>query len=203
MTSIITIIFHFLRQFGITGIFLSMFVENIGIPLPTELGYLLGREMINSEKYSFLIILFVLTLGHLFGAIISYWIGTLGDSFVNKRLRKNKKVIEVHTKLIKWYKKYGNLTIFLTRFVGYVRPWSSFVAGFAEVKFWPFVFWTALGSFLFNIILLYLSEILILIWRKYEIYHFVIAIIMFLFFFALIIYELLKLAVTKRQKNKG
>ncbi|MCL5410343.1 MAG: DedA family protein [Patescibacteria group bacterium] len=201
MEHIVNIAFHFLRSFGVAGVFLSMFIENIGIPLPTELGYLLGQEYINSQKYSFLFILFILTLGHTTGAIISYKIGSWSDSYVNERLQKNKKIIEVHKKLTEWYKKFGNATVFLTRFVGYVRPWSSFVAGFAEVKFWPFVFWTALGSLIFNIIVLYLSSVLMLIWRRYSAYHLSIAIGMFLLFFAIIIYELFKIIFSVR-KNK-
>lgn len=203
MHQIINMAYHFLRSFGVAGVFLSMFIENIGIPLPTEIGYLLGREMINTGAHSFLFVLTILTLGHLTGAIISYKIGSLGDAYVSRKLKNNKKITEVHEKLRKWYKKYGDITVFMTRFVGYVRPWSSFVAGFAEVGFWPFVFWTTLGSLIFNVILLYISGILILIWRKYEVFHLAITLSMFLLFFAIIIYELLKFIFSNRKKNSS
>jgi len=202
MEHIVLTIFYFFKSFGLIGIFLSMFIENIGIPLPTELGYILGQEMINMHRYSLEIVLLILTIGHLSGALIAYRIGRWGDSMVAKKLKENRKIVEVNEKLKKWYKKYGSITVFLTRFVGYVRPWSSFVAGFAEVPLFPFILWTTLGSLLFNIVVLYMSGILILIWRKFEFLHFIITFSMFCLFFALIIFELIKV-LSKRKKSNG
>lgn len=177
-----------------------MFVENVGIPLPTEIGYLIGQDLINRGLFSYGVILFVLTLGHVLGSVFSYWLGLLGDKYLNTKLKSNKKIAEVHKKLEEWYKKNGNLTIFLTRFIGYVRPWSSFVAGLAEIKFWPFLFWTTIGSLLFNIITLYFTSIFMTIWRRYSVYHFLIAIVVFLLFFGVIFYEIWKYLRKKRNK---
>ena len=194
-------IFHFFRSLGIGGVFLSMFIENIGIPLPTEIGYLIGREFINQGKYSYLLILTVVTAGHVVGSLISYGLGRWGDSRVSKRLRRTRKIVQVHEKLSKWYQKYGNLTIFLSRFVGYVRPWSSYVAGFAGVKFWPFFTLTLIGSLIFNIFNLYWANIFILIWRKFALYHFIIILIVGLTFFIFIIYSFIKTLLTDKDKK--
>lgn len=185
-------IFHFLKTLGLFGAFLSMLIENMGIPLPTEIGYLIGQELVNLQKYSYLFVLIILTLGHLTGALVAYWIGRWGDSILTKRLKKSPKIVALHQKLTKWYNRYGFLTIFITRFIGYIRPWSSFVAGFAEVKLWPFIFWTALGSLIFNIANLYFASVLIAVWRKYTTYHLVFSGIIFLLFFGFLIYWLIK-----------
>lgn len=185
-------IFHFFRGLGIYGVFLSMFIENIGIPLPTELGYLVGQELVNLGKYHYWLILLVTTGGHVLGSLFAYSLGRWGDSAVSRRIRKTSKFIKIHEKLAKWYQKYGNLTVFVTRFVGYVRPWSSYVAGFAGVSFWPFFTLTLVGSLIFNIFNLYFASVFILIWRKYVILHLLIVLVVGLLFFGFIIYELLR-----------
>ena len=201
LEAFLSTVFHLFKSLGMTGVFLSMFIENIGIPLPTEIGYLIGQELINVSRYSFLEVLIVLTFGHVVGSVVSYKIGKLGDGLVTKRLKQNKKIVEVHKRLTKWYARYGNTTIFITRFVGYVRPWSSYVAGLAGVPFWPFLVWTAIGSLIFNLVALYFSSILILIWRRYEVYHIFIAIAGLLLFFGFIIYEGIKF-VRSYSRNK-
>lgn len=198
---IVSSVFHFFRGLGIWGAFLSMVIENIGIPLPTEIGYLIGQDLINQKIHSYPFILFILTLGHLLGSMVSYSIGRYGKKMVKTKFKRNKKLTEVQEKLEEWYKKYGNFTVFLTRFIGYVRPWSSFVAGFAEVKPWPFVLWTALGALIFNTITLYFSGVFLLIWRRYSAFHVLFIIISTFLFFGLIIYESISYFRAKRDKK--
>jgi len=197
MTELAITIFAFLKSLGSAGIFLSMFIENLGIPFPTEFGYLLGVDLINNQKASVFFMVSILTFGHLFGAILSYFIGKRGDIYTKEKDNPESNLFRIHAKLTKWYKKYGNLTIFFTRFIGYVRPWSSFAAGFAGVDFVPFVIWTTIGSLVFNIIALYFSSFLILVWRRYEYLHVFIVILFLLLFFLTVIYNFVK----KRKKH--
>jgi membrane protein DedA with SNARE-associated domain len=185
-------VFLFFKNLGMFGAFLSMFIENIGIPLPTEIGYLISQDLINRKVHSYFLVLLILTFGHVFGSIVSYGVGRWGNGYVVEKLKERKKVQEVREKLEKWYKDYGNITVFATRFIGYVRPWSSLVAGFAGISFWPFLLWTSVGSLLFNIMTLYMSSIFLAIWRRYAIYHSLIVTAMVLSFCGLIIYELIQ-----------
>ncbi len=193
-------IFHLFRSLSIYGAFLSMVIENIGIPLPTEIGYLIAQDLIVRGVFSYPFILFILTLGHVLGAVISYKIGLLGDNYINRKFKNNQKITLVHKKLEEWYKNYGSLTVFLTRFVGYVRPWSSYIAGLAEVDFWPFLLWTTVGSLLFNIITMYFTSIFLTVWRRYSLYHFLTGTIVFLIIFGLIIYEIWKYLSYPKEK---
>lgn len=196
-------IFGFFKSLGLLGAFLSMFIENVGVPLPTEIGYLIGQNMIVQGVHSYFFILFVLTAGHLAGALVSYGVGRWGGEMVMTKLKGNKKINEVHVKLEKWYKKYGSLTVFLTRFVGYVRPWSSLVAGFAEVPFWPFLLWTTLGTIIFNIMTLYFSGVILLVWRRFAFFHFWIILIVAVSFLAVFIYGIVvSLLPDKKEKER-
>ncbi|PIS07772.1 hypothetical protein COT78_01805 [Candidatus Berkelbacteria bacterium CG10_big_fil_rev_8_21_14_0_10_43_13] len=201
MGHLITATFHYFSSLQTFGAFLSMLIENIGVPLPTEIGYLISQDLISRGIVSYGAILFILTLGHVLGSLISYGIGRMGDNYIKTKVEKSKRIVEVHQKLKGWYKKYGSLTVFLTRFVGYVRPWSSYIAGLAKVEFWPFLLWTTLGSFIFNIINIYFAKVFLLIWRRYEVYHYLIIIIALLLFFAAAIYEFFKYLKSLRKKK--
>jgi membrane protein DedA with SNARE-associated domain len=190
MQHFFTFFYHLFQSLGLFGAFLSMVIENLGIPLPTEIGYLVAREIVSLGLHSYIVVLLVLTLGHLTGSVISYEFGILSDNLIIKKLPHSNKIQKVNEKLKGWYKEYGTMTVFLTRFVGYVRPWSSFVAGLARVKRGPFLFWTALGSLIFNILCLYFTQVILTIWRNNIQLHFYIAATIFLCFFGFIIYAI-------------
>jgi len=196
-------IYHFLQALGPAGIFASMFTENIGIPLPTEIGYVIAWQLIAAEKLSYTLAMVILTAGHLSGSLISWQLGRWGGTYTTRRLMGSQRFLRTRERLEKWYARYGNATVFLTRFVGYVRPWASFVAGFAKVGFWPFVTWTFLGSLIFNIICLQVTGLLVAGWRRYSEYHLPIAVLLFFTFFGFLIYEVLKLLRESRQRRNS
>jgi len=180
----------YLQQFGHLFIFASMFIENIGVPIPTEFGYLAAIALLDKQSSNITFILFILTLGHLAGSCLAYSIGRKSDHWLHTWLKKHRKFEEVHLKLISWYSKYGAITTFACRFIGYVRPWSSFAAGFALFPFWPFFWLTLVGSFIFNILALVFSYFLSQLWTTHSDYQGLIVIGIGLSFFGLVFFEL-------------
>jgi membrane protein DedA with SNARE-associated domain len=130
-----------------------MLIENIGIPFPIEAGYLVAAALIK-QGASYPLMLGLLTAGHLLGSIAAFGLGWWGEGWLTKRLQHKRRFLEVSESLHKWYKRYGSITIFATRFIGYVRPWSSLAAGFAQMRWLPFLLWTFAGTLLFNVIVL-------------------------------------------------
>ena len=78
----------------------------------------------------------------------------MGEGYLVKKVQNRPRFMEVSDAIHRWYRRYGNSTIFATRFIGYVRPWSSLVAGFARIDWLPFLWWTLIGTLIFNIIVL-------------------------------------------------
>ncbi|MCX5779392.1 MAG: VTT domain-containing protein [Firmicutes bacterium] len=136
-----------------SGIFFSILIENISIPFPVEACYLLAADLIK-RGYSYAWLLTLLTTAHLSGSMIAYGLGWWGKDYLMKRFHHRKRFLQVSNSIHNWYERYWNITVFATRFIGYVRPWSSLVAGFARINWLPFLFWTLLGSLIFNIIAL-------------------------------------------------
>jgi len=148
------------------GAFFSLVIENIGIPFPVEAAYLVASEMIkHGQSYYFWLIL--LTAGHLCGSMISYGIGWWGEEYLMKRFSAKPGFIKASNSIHKWYQHYGSYTIFATRFIGYVRPWASLVAGFAKINWQPFLGWTFIGSLLFNILALEITVYFMDLWARY------------------------------------
>ncbi len=109
----------------------------------------------------------ILTAAHLVGSIIAFGLGWWGESWLTRHLQKRPRFIKVSQAIHKWYAKHGKATVFATRFIGYVRPWSSLVAGFAHINFLSFVFYTLTGSLIFNIIVIAFSRYLLNLWYQY------------------------------------
>lgn len=194
------VVYHFFGSLGVVGVFISMFIENIGIPLPTEIGYLIAQDLINRQVVPYALMLCILTFGHVAGATLAYYIGRWGEEIFTRHVAKNHRFKLVDATLKKWYATYGDVTVFTTRFIGYIRPWSSFVAGYAQVKVVPFIIWTTLGSLIFNIFNLYLSGIIIVIWRRYAVYHVAIVATSFILFFGFIFIELARRMAKTKQR---
>lgn len=182
---------RFWGSLGLGGIFLSVMVENLGLPFPIEGSYVLAYLLIQ-RGHSYPLMVLLLTVAHLTGSLVAYGVGYWGEGYLARRLADNKEFLETRRKLQDWYARYGALTVFITRFIGYVRPWSSFVAGFARVNLLSFTFWTALGSLIFNVLLLEFTKYLIYVWQSYVSLHAVIALTLVLSFGGLVVWKILR-----------
>jgi len=184
---------------GVSGIFLVMMIENLGIPFPTEVGFLIAQGLITTGHLTYSSAVIIITAGHVVGSLIAYTIGRWGDQKTVHYFARNKRMADVKTRLITWYSKYGGLTVFGSRIFGYVRPWASLVAGFARVPLGPFLLWTSLGSLLFSIVSLSLTNYIVYIWHHYPGLHILMVIIMFCLFFGLLGFELIRQFVRKNK----
>ena len=144
-------IFSLINHYGAWFAYLLVVAENMGVPFPVEFVYLYFQNLIGLHQASFFSVTIMLTLSHMAGAIASFYIGRAGNSVIADRFKHSKGLIKARERTERWYKKYGSVTIFIARLVGYVRPWSSLIAGFGKENFWKFIAWTALGSLIFSV----------------------------------------------------
>jgi len=153
------------QHYGIPAIFLSNFIENVGIPLPIEAAYIAGQALITAHKYSYITILSVISLGQISGAVLSYF---LGRRVSEKYLTGESQLSKIQKKIENWYQKHGPVTVFACRLIGYVRPWSSFVAGVARINFTMFLIFTVLGTVVLNVVALAITDYVVYAWINYE-----------------------------------
>lgn len=179
-------------HYGLLGIFISMVVENCGVPFPTEGAFLIAQNLINDGRHGFWFMYWLIVVSHVAGAVIAYWLGFFLKDFLRKLFAKSRGYQKASRKIKEWYQKYGSVTVLATRLVGYVRPWSSLIAGLAEYPFWPFLLWSTIGSMLFVYPTMKLTGVLLLLWEKYPGSHYLISFALLIFFFAFILLGLAK-----------
>jgi membrane protein DedA with SNARE-associated domain len=147
------------RSWGYDGIFVLMLLESSSLPIPSEVilpfaGYLAFLGQLNVW-----IIVMLATVAGLAGSLIDYYIGlkgvqSLAEHKVLGRVLLSTDQLEV---AVKWFKKNGALTVFISRLIPGFRTTFSFPAGAARMSLPKFIAYTTAGCLLMNVILVYLG----------------------------------------------
>jgi len=164
-----------IAKYGLFGIFASMLIENIGIPLPTEGAFLVALNMVAHGRYTFWEMYWFIVASHMIGALVAYGLGRWAENGLMHRFQQSQKFVDAQLAIQGWYKKYGSITVLATRLIGYVRPWSSLVAGLAKFDFWPFLGWSFVGTLLFVYPTMKVSALLVIVWQRSPAAHLLIS----------------------------
>jgi len=146
---------------GYPGIFLLMTLESALIPIPSEIIMPFSGLLVASGKLTLWGVTLAGALGNLVGAIITYAIGFYGGRpFVLKYGKyffiKEKEVHHAE----KFFAKWGDFSVFISRNLPVIRTFISLPAGVAEMPFWKFAFFSFVGSLPWCFALAYLGNIL-------------------------------------------
>lgn len=145
---------------GWGGVVFLMGLESAAIPFPSELimplaGWLLIQAKGNSA-WMVALAGFYGALGNLVGSWVIYWISLKGG---RPLLRKYGKYVLITQEEIdwaeKWFSRYGDWIVFLSRLLPIVRTFISIPAGIARMNLWKFSLLTFLGSFPWSLGLAY------------------------------------------------
>jgi len=150
---------------GYVGIFLLMTIESVLIPLPSEITMPFAGFLVSLGKLDLVATVVVGGLGNLFGSLIAYFIGFYGQEvFVQKLISKWGKYLlitmEDYTKSKRWFRKYGEIIVFISRLLPAVRTFISLPAGIAKMNIRKFIIYTFIGSFFWSLFLTYVGMVL-------------------------------------------
>ena len=142
---------HIIDHAGYPGLFLVMVLGNMGIPVGAELVVpAAGAAAATGHLSNVWLAATVATLGEVVGGIILYSIGFAGGRpFVarwGKYLKLDEKKLD---RFHEFYEKYGNVVVFVCRFLPFVRGVSALPAGVSRMQKRYFVAYTAAGSAIF------------------------------------------------------
>jgi membrane protein DedA with SNARE-associated domain len=158
-------IVHIIESSGYLGIFLLMVLENVFPPIPSELIIPLAGFAAAKGDLNIIGVLFATTLGGLVGAIPWYVLGRVfGVRHLKTLSRKFGRVLTLTADDIDyaqaWFKKYGHLAVLFGRLVPTVRTLISVPAGIARMPVSSFVFFSLIGTIIWNMALLFLGYVL-------------------------------------------
>lgn len=158
---IIEYITDLIRQLGYLGIYILMTFESSGIPIPSEVVVTFGGFLAARGIFDFHTIVIISTLANLTGSLIFYYVGYFyGEAFVHKYGRFFR-IDMSHVDLVrKWFRRYGDLTIFIGRITPAIRTYISLPAGIGKMDLLRFSILTIIGSYIWNFILAYMGLLL-------------------------------------------
>jgi membrane protein DedA with SNARE-associated domain len=154
INALVDYIVQFIDFSGYLGVFILMVMESMIFPVPSEAVMPFAGFLWADGKMSLIWIIFFSTLGSFIGSTISYYIGLYGGRPFVDRFGKYFLLNQEHLeKTEKFFQKYGNKTVFISRFIPIVRHLISLPAGFAKMNFSHFILYTVIGAGMWNTIL--------------------------------------------------
>lgn len=197
-------IINIMNSYGYIGVFLLILIENIFLPIPSELILLFGGFMTTYTKLNIIGMIISSTLGSLIGALLLYKIGTIFSKEKLKILISGKlgRVLKLKNSDIdnanKWFTNEGKKTVFFGRFIPLIRSIISIPAGINKMNISKFITYTLLGSVIWNLVLIILGHIVGRNWKAilkiFKLYS---------RFSLLLLFILLIILITKLYKNKS
>ena len=155
-------IIHLIQSTGYLGIFILMTLESALIPIPSEITMPFAGFLAAQGSLSFTLVVFAGAIGNLMGSLIAYYIGYfLEENVILKNVKKYGKFVLISEhdleKANKWFGKYGDRIVFLSRLLPAVRTFISLPAGIFEMNIWKFSIYTFIGSLIWSLFLTYIG----------------------------------------------
>ncbi|MNW34284.1 Inner membrane protein YqjA [compost metagenome] len=148
----------FMEEYGYLGIMLMIALENVFPPIPSEVILTFGGFMTTTSELTVPGVVVAATTGSVLGAVILYGVGRIlsverMESIVERWghiLRVKKEDIR---KADAWFDKYGPWTVLFCRMIPLIRSLISIPAGMSGMNFWVFLFFTTIGTLIWNVVL--------------------------------------------------
>ena len=132
--------------YGVPAVFVLMLLESMGILIPSEAISPFAGYLVSQEKMGMFGAVAAGVSGNLVGSWIAYFIGLWGGRELWLRYGRYVGVRAHHLTLAeKWFDRYGEFMVFISRCLPVVRTFISFPAGTARMNFARFTFYTFVG----------------------------------------------------------
>jgi membrane protein DedA with SNARE-associated domain len=145
--SLVTLATHIVNDLGLAGVtLLTMTSGVIGVPGTEPTMLFAGFNVFKGDQTLLGIIVFGV-IGDMLGASIAYAIGYFGRVELLERHGSKLHVSARRLELAHgWFDRYGSPVMFVSRLIPFARAAFPYAAGVAEMPFWRFFSFAALGS---------------------------------------------------------
>jgi len=145
-------------SFGYPGITAVMFIETVFPPIPSEVVMPFAGFLVADGRISFLGIIFAGTIGAVGGAVLIFYLGlSMGEEPTRAWFRKYGRFVLVNEneldRAMVIFERYGKVMVLIGRMIPGVRSLISLPAGIKNMGWGTFLFYTIIGTTLWNTIL--------------------------------------------------
>ncbi len=141
-----------ISRLGYGGIVLLMAIESACIPLPSEIIMPFSGYLVSTGEMDLWLVGLAGAVGCVLGSIVAYYAGAWGGRpFIEKY---GKYILISHHDLDladRWFRRHGDITIFIGRLLPVIRTFIAFPAGVARMNLWRFNLYTFVGSYLWSL----------------------------------------------------
>lgn len=124
----------YVTHHGYLTLFVAMYIEGLGLPVPAELLFIPAGFLIHSRDLAFFPVVLSATLGGLIGNLTGYALARFGGAGLVSRYGTYIKLGESQLEQVReWFSRYGGKTIFISRFVGFIRAAAIVSAGIGRM----------------------------------------------------------------------
>ena len=164
-----------IETLGYPGLTVLVALENVFPPIPSEVILPLAGFLTGQGRFSFPLVMLATTLGSLLGALVLYGVGAAAGRGRVRRLVERfghwaLLTPEDLTRAERWFDRYGTIAVFTGRLAPVVRSLVSIPAGYSRMPLGKFVLLTAVGSAIWNGVLVSLGWALGENWHNIERY---------------------------------
>jgi membrane protein DedA with SNARE-associated domain len=138
-------------RYGYSVVFLGVFLENTGLPVPGETMLLAGAAMAQYGSLSLPRVVVTAIAGAVLGDNLGFFIGRrYGRWFVEGFCGKIGLTRERLAQFDRFFHKYGGRTVFIARFITGLRVFGAVLAGASGLRWPTFLFYNAAGAIVWS-----------------------------------------------------
>ena len=124
-------------------------LAGVGILVPGSVLVVLAGFLAAHGKGDYHLLVIVSALGAVSGDLLSYWLGArLGEVLRQKKLFRRRRQLLQKAEI--YFAGHGGKSVFIGRFVGFLRPFIPFVAGSTRMAPLPFILYALLSGVLWG-----------------------------------------------------
>jgi membrane protein DedA with SNARE-associated domain len=142
-----TAITDWLSTWGYLGVFLFVFIGNLGIPVPEETVLLIAGFLAGHHDLDLGTLYIVGISSAVAGDCCGFVFGRTGGQRLLERMAQRFRFIRVrYDRLQVFFQTHGAKAVFMARFIAGARFLAGPMAGAAGMRFWRFLGWNVLGA---------------------------------------------------------
>lgn len=154
-------------SYGYYGLFLSLILGIVGLPIPDEVLMTYCGYLVSQGQMSLTYTLLTAFCGSMIGITISYWLGRRFGLPLVERYGHRVGVTEARlNKVNHWYERFGKIVLMIGYFIAGVRHVTAFAAGIGRMRFPAFALYAYLGAAIWTLTFITLGQTLGVHWQE-------------------------------------
>jgi membrane protein DedA with SNARE-associated domain len=155
LTGLAGLVADAINALGAVGVGLMVLLENLFPPIPSELVLPLAGFLAGQGRMQLALVIAAATVGSVVGALLLYWAGAALGRERLRRIADWLPLVEVEDleRAESWFASHGGRAVLIGRLIPVVRSLISVPAGLERMPLPLFTLYTALGSAVYNSVL--------------------------------------------------